>query len=83
MAQDEELTFETALQQLEAIVAKLDSGDLPLEEALALFQEGTRLREHCTRLLTAAEAQVEGLLPEMNAGAEAAPQAPASLFGDD
>ena len=82
MAQDEELSFEAALQQLEGIVSRLDGGDLPLEEALALFQQGSQLREYCARKLAEAEAQVEALLQDTPEATEA-PKAPDSLFGDD
>lgn len=81
MAQDEELTFEEALRRLEEIVAGLDGGELPLEEALAHFQEGSKLREYCERKLAEAEAQVEEMTQEM--ASEAPPKAPESLFGDD
>jgi exodeoxyribonuclease VII small subunit len=42
-----ELTFEKALARLEQIVAQLDAGDLPLEEALKLFDEGSELGRCC------------------------------------
>jgi exodeoxyribonuclease VII small subunit len=81
MAQNEDLTFEEALRRLEEIAGKLDDGELSLEEALAHFQEGSRLREHCTRKLAEAEAQVEELLRE-DAG-EGEPAAAETLFGDE
>jgi exodeoxyribonuclease VII small subunit len=58
----EELTFETAMARLEKIVAKLDGGDLPLEEALNLFTEGSRLAQFCSSMLDDADARVEMLL---------------------
>ena len=40
--------FEEALQKLEAIVAKMEEGNLPLEEALEAFEEGVKLAKYCT-----------------------------------
>ena len=80
----EELTFEQAIERLEGIVTELDRGDLALEEALQLFQEGTALRETCERKLAEAEATVEELLQPAEGEAEGAPPAAnGNLFGDD
>jgi len=54
--------FEEALQKLEAIVAKMEEGDLPLEEALKAFEEGVRLAKFCTGKLDEAERKVEKLM---------------------
>lgn len=51
-------TFETAVFRLEQIVNQLEQGDLPLEDALKLFQEGTGLVKTCTKLLDDAELKV-------------------------
>lgn len=56
------LKFEEALARLEGIVARLEGGDLPLEEALGIFEEGVRLTRHCSRRLTEAERKVSILL---------------------
>ena len=53
-----ELTFEEALSQLEALVARLEAGDLPLEEALRAFEEGVRLTRLCAERLEDAERRV-------------------------
>lgn len=53
--------FETALQRLEEIVDQLESGDVPLEEAVKLFEEGITLRKHCLALLKDAEERVKFL----------------------
>lgn len=50
--------FEEALARLGAIVSKLEGGDAPLAESLALFEEGTALLAHCEKLLDGAEQQV-------------------------
>ena len=54
--------FEEALQKLEALVAKMEEGDLPLEEALKAFEEGVRLAKFCTGKLDEAERKVEKLI---------------------
>ena len=60
-AKIEDLTFEQAFEELEATVAKLEDGDLSLEESLALFERGQRLSAHCSRLLEQAELKVTQL----------------------
>ncbi len=61
-------TFEEALNQLEALVARLEAGDLPLEEALRAFEEGVRLTRLCAERLEDAERRVQLLTrtPEGN-----------------
>ena len=52
-------TFEAAVSRLEEIVTSLERGDVPLEDALKLFEEGTALCRECTALLDQAEQQVK------------------------
>lgn len=59
-----DLSFETAYAELEAIIAQLDSGDLPLEESVTLFERGRRLAQHCQMLLDSAELRVSQLLDD-------------------
>ncbi|HJB79464.1 exodeoxyribonuclease VII small subunit [Flavonifractor plautii] len=59
---DDKLTFEQAMGRLEEIVKRLEQGDAPLEEALALFEEGTRLLGGCSAQLDSAEQKVRKLL---------------------
>jgi exodeoxyribonuclease VII small subunit len=54
--------FEEALTELEALTERLERGDLPLEEALKLFERGVALTRHCQRSLQAAQQKVEILL---------------------
>ena len=54
--------FEDAMNKLEKIVAKLEEGDVPLEESLKLFEEGIRLSRFCNQKLDEAEKKVEVLL---------------------
>lgn len=58
----EKLDFETALSKLEAIVEKLGSGKVNLEEMVDLYQEGIALKEHCTQKLSDAKMKVEVLM---------------------
>ena len=53
-----ELSFEEALRELEAVVSRLESGDVALEESIALYARGAELRAHCDAKLKAAEARV-------------------------
>jgi exodeoxyribonuclease VII small subunit len=54
-------SFETALAELEAIVAKMEDGKLPLEESLAAYQRGAELLRHCEGKLSAAQARISVL----------------------
>jgi len=64
-----EPSFESALARLEAIVERLESGDLPLEQALAAFEEGVTLSRRCASELEAAERRIELLVGEGPDGA--------------
>lgn len=56
------LPFEAGLQQLETIVKEMESGELPLERALELFERGMKLSETCRKQLQEAETRVEILM---------------------
>lgn len=56
-----DMSFERALKELEAIVGRLERGDVELEESIAIYERGEQLRDHCDRLLKQAEAKVEKL----------------------
>jgi len=64
--------FEQALAELEALVARLERGDLPLDEALQTFERGVELTRHCQGSLKAAQQRVEILL-KRNGQPEAEP----------
>lgn len=74
--------FETLLERLSDVVVRLESGDLPLETAMRVFEEGVVLARHGARRLDDAERRVEQLLSEGDRsvirpmGTEIAPQAP-------
>ncbi len=57
----ETLSFEDALRALEQIVRRLESGDVPLDESIALYARGEELRKRCTERLQAAEARIQKL----------------------
>ena len=55
-------TFEQSMQRLEQIVRAMERGDVPLEESLKLFQEGTDLVHSCGKLLDEAQLQVTKIM---------------------
>lgn len=59
-------SFEENMQRLEQIVRAMERGDVPLEESLKLFQEGTELVDSCSKRLDEAELQVKKILPGAN-----------------
>ncbi len=60
----EELGFEAALERLEGLVERLESGQLPLETALSAFEEGVSLTRRCADQLGRAERRIESLTRE-------------------
>lgn len=60
----ETVSFEQAMDKLEKIVARLESGDVPLEQAIELFQEGMTLSHLCGQKLEQVERKIETLLEE-------------------
>lgn len=69
----EQTSFESALDELQKKVKKLEQGDLPLEEALTAFEEGVRLVRQCQEKIQAAEKRVE-ILTKVNADGQAETQ---------
>ena len=65
----EDKTFEQKMLRLEEIVAKLEKGDVPLSDSLALFEEGTKLVNQCRKELDSAEQKVV----KLSKGADGAP----------
>lgn len=59
---EKKVSFEQAMDRLEEIVRQLEQGDAPLEEALSLFEEGSRLIKKCSTQLDKAEQKVSKLL---------------------
>ncbi|WP_438432231.1 exodeoxyribonuclease VII small subunit [Gorillibacterium sp. sgz500922] len=60
----DEMTFEEAMERLEGIVSKLESGDVPLEQAIEWFQEGMKLSHLCGQKLEQVERKIEMLVVE-------------------
>ena len=56
------MTFEASMQRLEQIVRAMERGDVPLEESLKLFREGTELVRTCNELLENAQLQVKKIM---------------------
>ena len=55
-------TFEESMQRLEQIVRTMERGEVPLEESIRLFQEGTELARNCGKLLEDAQLQVSKIM---------------------
>ncbi len=60
----EEMTYEQAFEELQQIVGSLESGKMPLDEALKLFERGQALSERCGALLEQAELRLRQLVPD-------------------
>jgi len=60
-AKKDKETFEALFRRLEETVAKLEEGGLPLEQSLALYEEGMLLARRCQELLDAAEVRIRSL----------------------
>jgi exodeoxyribonuclease VII small subunit len=58
----ESLSFEQALAELEQIVARLESGQAPLEDSIRLYERGAALKSHCEARLEAARLRVEKIV---------------------
>ena len=57
-----QLSFEDALRALEDVVRKLESGDVPLEQSIDLYERGEQLRKHCQARLDSAQARIEKIV---------------------
>ena len=60
----EELTFETAIAELEQIIRFLEDGNVPLEDSIAKFERGSKLVDFCNTKLNEAEAKIKVLLKD-------------------
>lgn len=58
------VSFEQNMEKLEEIVRAMEKGDVPLEESLKLFQEGTKLVKSCAKMLDEAEQQVTKIVTQ-------------------
>ncbi|MGB7374737.1 exodeoxyribonuclease VII small subunit [Pontixanthobacter sp.] len=57
-----EMTFEDALRALEEVVRRLESGEVPLDDSINLYEQGEKLRQHCQSRLDAAQARIEKIV---------------------
>jgi exodeoxyribonuclease VII small subunit len=57
-----DMSFEDALKALEQVVARLESGEVPLDESISLYERGEELRKHCQARLDAAQARIEKIV---------------------
>ena len=73
---EKKLTFDEAAARLEKIVAQLEAGEQPLEQSLALYEEGAKLMKQCTALLDEAEQRVMKLHLDQTGALEEVPFAP-------
>jgi exodeoxyribonuclease VII small subunit len=71
----DELTFDEALRQLESIVVQLESGKLSLEESISAFERGVKLNKFCAGKLAEAERKIELLVTGANGEASWQPEA--------
>jgi exodeoxyribonuclease VII small subunit len=60
------LSFEQALAELEQIVARLESGQAPLDESIEIYKRGSALKGHCEAKLNAARLQVEKITKSLD-----------------
>lgn len=67
------LTFEKALAELEAIVRRLETGDVALEESLEIYERGAALKSHCERKLADAQLKVDKIVQSDKGGVSAEP----------
>ena len=56
------MSFEDALRSLEEVVRKLESGEVPLDDSIGLYERGESLRKHCQARLDAAQARIEKIV---------------------
>ncbi len=73
-----ELTFEKANKQLEEIVAKMEKGDVPLDESMKLYEEAYKLLTYCTKKLE----DCKGQITDINERIEQMKNSSDSLFED-
>ena len=67
---EKKLTFEQAMARLEEIVRRLEAGESPLDESMALFEEGAKLAAQCSAMLDKAEQKVTKLTRQRDAAVE-------------
>jgi exodeoxyribonuclease VII small subunit len=76
-------TFEVAMERLEQITRQLESGDVPLEQAIELFQEGMHLSQVCSTKLQSAERTIQKLMENENGKPVTVPLVGAAQLPDE
>lgn len=66
------MSFEEAMKALETIVDQLDSGDIPLEKSIAIYERGAALQKHCEEKLRQAEMRVQKIVTDGDGNAKGA-----------
>ncbi|MFZ1741538.1 MAG: exodeoxyribonuclease VII small subunit [Pontixanthobacter sp.] len=61
-AEIKSMSFEDALRALEDVVRKLESGEVPLDDSINLYEQGEQLRQHCQARLDSAQARIEKIV---------------------
>ncbi len=69
----ETLSFEDALKELTDIVGKMESGNIPLENSVAMYERGDALRKHCEKKLSDAQAKIEKISVNKDGSLSTAP----------
>ena len=69
----EDMSFEEALKELEGIVRKLEAGEAPLEESIAIYERGAALKSYCEARLKKAELKVEQIVQSADGGVTTEP----------
>ncbi len=59
-----EMSFEEALRALEVTVRRLESGEVPLDESISLYERGEELRKACQKRLDAAQAKIDKIVSD-------------------
>lgn len=65
-----QMSFEDALRALEDVVKRLESGDVPLDDSITLYERGELLRRHCQARLDAAQARIETIVADADGRAQ-------------
>lgn len=81
--QEQARSFEASLEALERIVQQLESGDLPLEKSLELFEQGVKLSRECQDRLSQAERRIEILMRDNQGRPAVRPFEPESDVSDE
>jgi exodeoxyribonuclease VII small subunit len=83
MAKKKSDPFEESLKKLQAIVEKMERGDLPLEDAVESYTEGVKLAQYCHQKLEEAEAKVQTLMKDLDGEWKTAPFEASPGSGDE